>query len=297
MSLRVNPDPLSDVLVDIARNRQQENALLLQISSGRRVSSPSDDPAAVAQFIRNRAQYETVAQFSRNVSTMQGVLAVADSALNTVVTALTRAISLGTQGANGTLTQSDRDAIAEELAGIKEEILGQANLSYQGNYVFAGTASGTKPFVADASQASGIRYAGNTSVNRVQITDGEDVATNVPGSQIFMASGADVFLGITHLITALQTNTDIEAALSEVESAFEQVNSARSFYGSTMTRLDAAASLLSTEMTELSQQETDLIGADMAYAASALVQTENGLNAALAAAGAITQLSLLDFLS
>jgi len=266
------------------------------VSSTRRLNRLSDEPVSVAQLVRNRSQSRAAAQFSSNISSVRGLLQVADSALNSVVTALTRAVSLGVRGANSTLSPENRAAIAEELIGLKEQLRGQANISYQGNYIFAGTAFSTRPFADDAGQPSGLRYDGNTGVNDVQITDGQSLPVNVPGSQIFTAPGADVFLGLTHLITALQTGASIEAATSEVQAAFSRVNGQRGFYGGALARLDTASSFLESEKFELSQQENDLVAADMIYAASALVQTVTARNATLAAAGKLSQLSLLDFL-
>lgn len=296
MSLRVNPNPMPGLLAQLAQNLRQENEALLQVSSTRRLNRLSDEPVSVAQLVRNRSQSRAAAQFSSNISSVRGLLQVADSALNSVVTALTRAVSLGVRGANSTLSPENRAAIAEELIGLKAQLRGQANISYQGNYIFAGTAFSTQPFVDDAGQPSGLRYDGNTGVNDVQITEGQSLPVNVPGSQIFTAPGADVFLGLAHLITALQTGANIAAATGEVQAAFNRVNGQRSFYGGALARLDTASSFLESEKFQLSQQENDLVAADMIYAASALVQTVTARNATLAAAGKLSQLSLLDFL-
>jgi flagellar hook-associated protein 3 FlgL len=285
------------MLAGLALDRQQEDQAIQELSTGLKVNQPSDNPAAVAGFIVNNAQASAVSTYQSNISTLQGTLQVADSTLNSVVTALTKAISLGVEGANGPMNQTDRDAIAQQVDGIQQQILQYANQSYDGNYLFAGTAVKTQPFVADPSSPSGVTYVGNTGVNNVEIGEGQAVPANLPGSQLFTAPGADVFQALTDLSSALQSGTNISAAVTEVQSAFNNVNTQRTFYGNTLDRLQTASSFLSEESIQLSKEENSLVGADMATAATQLTQAETALDATLAAGGKISQYSLLDFLT
>jgi len=118
--MRVNPYPLPDLISSIQQNQQLINIDLQQISTGQRVNVPSDDPAGAASLVRNAGQTATADQFLRSITSVTGLLQTADSTLNSVVTALQRAISLGVQGANGTLSDSDRADVASELTGIKQ---------------------------------------------------------------------------------------------------------------------------------------------------------------------------------
>ncbi len=296
MSLRVNPDLTSTLLTCLAENRRREDEALREVSSGQRLNSISDDSAAVASLIGNRMQSSSADQFLQNITNLRSSLQVADSTLNSVVLALTRALSLGTEGANGTLTLENRQAIAEEVKGLQDQILSLANTSFQGNYLFAGTAVTTQPFALDPNSLSGVGYVGNTGANAVEITEGQAVPVNLPGSQIFTQPGNDVFQALHDLAEALDSGGDIEGATHEVQQAFNFVNTQRSFYGSTLARLNTAELFLNQEKLELSTTESNLLGADMAEAASNLVQAENTLNATLAAGARISQLSLLDYL-
>jgi len=296
MSLRVNPDLSRNLLAALAENREHEYEALQEVASGRRLNSLSDDPAAVASLVGNHTQLSAMNQFLRSISTLRSSAQMADSTLNSVVLALTRAIALGVQGANGTLTQENRLAIAKEVRGLQEQLLGLANISFQGNYLFAGTAIDTAPFVLDPAAPAGVRYVGNTAVSSVEIAEGQTIPINLPGSQVFTQPGADVFQAVHDLIGTLETSGDVAAATAEVQKAFNLVNTQRAFYGSTLARLDTAELFLNREKFELARNETDLVGADMAAAATKLVQAENTRNATLAAGARISQLSLLDFL-
>jgi flagellar hook-associated protein 3 FlgL len=296
MTLRVNPNLTSTLLACLAETRRREDEALREVSSGRKLNSISDDSAAVASLIGNRMQSSTADQFLQTVANLRSSLQVADSTLNSVVLALTRAISLGTEGANGTLTLENRQAIAEEVKGLQDQLLSLANASFQGSYLFAGTAVTTQPFRLDPNSTSGIGYVGNAGTNAVEITEGQAVPVNLPGSQMFTQPGSDVFQAVRDLIDALDSGGDIEGATNEVQQALNCVNTERSFYGSTLARLDTAELFLNQEKLELSQTETNLLGADMAEAASNLVQAENALDATFAAGARISQLSLLDYL-
>ncbi len=111
-SIRVNPYPLPDLLAALATTQQQQNTASLELASGSRINQPSDDPAGAAQMVSNAAQSSQADTFLHSITSVTGLLQTADSTLNSVVTALQRAISLGTEGANGTLSDSDRADVA-----------------------------------------------------------------------------------------------------------------------------------------------------------------------------------------
>jgi flagellar hook-associated protein 3 FlgL len=295
--MRINPDVTADMLAGLAADRKAEDQAIQELSTGQKVNQPSDNPAAVAGYIVNNAQASVVSAYQGNISSLQETLQVADSTLNSVVTALTQAISLGVEGPNSAMNQTDLNAIAQQVNGIKQQILEYANQSFEGNYLFAGTAVKTQPFISDPSSSSGVSYVGNTAVNTVEIGDGQAVPANLPGSQLFTAPGADVFQALTDLSSALESGTNIAAAESEVQNAFNNVNTQRTFYGNTLDRLNTASSFLNEESTQLSQEQNNLVGVDMATAATQLTQAETALDATLAAGGSISKVSLLDYLT
>jgi flagellar hook-associated protein 3 FlgL len=293
-SLRVNPLILPDLLSSLAQTRQQENTATLELASGSRINQPSDDPAGAAQMIQNRDQSSQADTFLRSITGVTGLLQTADSTLASVVTALERAISLGVEGANGTLSTSDRADVAAELQGIQQQVLSLANTSYQGEFIFAGTAA-VQPF-ATAATASGVLYQGNAGTNTVQVGAQYSLQINQPGSQVFSASGADVFQSIADLISSLQSNTGIGSAVSEVRAAFDHITSQRVFYGNAVNQLNTQQSYLNSEKLSLSTAADSISGADVAATAATLTQAEVAMNAELAGMSRISQTSLFDYL-
>jgi len=295
MGIRVNPDFYNDLVVSLGHLRQQEDRDLKQLASGSRLNQISDDPAAVADLVIMRSQSSETDQFLKNVLIVRGSLQLADSALSSAVSVLNRAMALGTEGSNGTLTASNRQAIATEVRGIVQQMVSLANTAYQGNYLFAGTAVTTAPFAVDPLTGA-VTYQGNAASNSVQIGQGQFTPTGLPGSQLFAQPGADVFQALNDLAQALQSNGDVVGATVAVQGAFKQVNQQRSFYGSAMSRLDAAQQFLSSEQIRQASDISSLSSADIAKVASDLSQVEIVKNTALAAAARATQLHLLDYL-
>ena len=296
MSLRiVTSEMYANLLSAMNMDRQNLNQASEEASTGQSVNYLSDNPMAAGQLVLNRTQVDAVDQFTHSISSVQGSLQVADSAMNSVVQSLTQAVSVGTQGGNGTLSTSERAALSQQVDAIKQQIVGLANTSYQGNYLFAGSAVKTQPYVA-ANTPSGVQYAGNAEVNNVQVGAGQTVAMNMPGSQLFNGSGADVFQALTDLSSAIQNNTDVSGSLTSVQNALNNVTGQRTFYGNTLQQLSSQNTNLGQEKLTLTQIQNSLIAVDPAKAATDLAQAQTTLQMALAATGRISQDNLLDYL-
>lgn len=292
---RVNPFALPDLLAALQQLQQRSNTENLQLATGSRVNSPSDDPAGAAQLVQIGAQNSQVDSFQRSISSVNGLLSTGDSTLSSVVTALNRAISLGVQGANGTLSDADRTDVATELTGIQSQLITLANTTFQGQYLFAGTAN-VQPFVADSTSASGVTYKGNTAVNSVSIGAGYSLQVNQAGTAIFSGAGGDVFQSIQDLITSLNTNTGIPAAVNAVRDAFDHVTAQRVFYGNGLNQLQSQQTYLNTQTLGLSQQQNTVQAADIPTVATQLTKDQIAINATLASIGRTPATSLFDYL-
>lgn len=296
--MRVNPNITPDLLNSLWNAQQQEQTATEELASGRRVNMPSDDPVAAAADVENQAAQGQTDQYLQNTSSLEGLFQTADSTLSSVVTALNQAISLGTEGGNTDLSSSDMQALAQQVQGIQTQVVSLANVSYEGNYIFAGTATNTKPFTLDPTQSSGVQYSGNTEVNNVDIAEGRTLQSNVPGSQIFLGASGNVMGSLQQLVTALQSGnaTNISSATAQVSSALSYVSEQRVFYGNAVNQLNSNQSFLQQEQVSLQSQENTLVGADMAQAATNLSLAQTAYSSALAAIAKVVPESLLDYL-
>jgi flagellar hook-associated protein 3 FlgL len=296
-SIRVNPYLMPDLLSAVERLQQQQSNATLELATGSSINKPSDNPSGAAQVVQINDLSSQVDSFRSSIGSIDGQFSTANSTLSSVDTALQRAISLGVEAANGTVSPSDQAAIVTELTGIQSQLLSLANTSYQGQFIFAGTATTAPPFVVDSTQPSGVRYVGNTGTNKVTIGAGYQLQANVPGSQIFDGTGGNMFMAINDLITSVQKNVGIGAAVTELTNASNYVSGQQVFYGNALNQTQSQTTYLNTQSLGLSQQLSTVSGANLAAVASQSVTDQTDLTAALDAIGKTTpQASLFDYL-
>ncbi|HEY0794400.1 MAG TPA: flagellar hook-associated protein FlgL [Acidisarcina sp.] len=289
---------VNDVLSGVQQSEQSLQIALEQLSSGKRVNQPSDDPSASAEMVQNLSQSANVDQYTKNVSSLLSETQTADSSLYSVVTLLTQAITVGTQGANGALTTANKQALATQVQAILGNVVSQANSSYRGSYLFGGTASSAAPYTAAVGAPSGYQYNGNSNVNTVQIGDSLSTPTNIPGNQIFSQPGSDVLAALSGLVSALQTGTtpQIVAATAAITTASTYVGQERVALGNISSQLTSQESYLSQETLTLATQQNSLVGIDVSIAATNLSEAEISHSAVLTAAAKVLPNTLLDYL-
>lgn len=296
MSIRLNPDLLPSLLASIEQSQQNQTVATQELASGRTVNQLSDDPVAAAQVVQNHNQSGTDSQFLQSLSTLQGRYQVADSALNNVVETLTRAISLGTEGANGTLSNADRQAIAQEVQGLLNQSVSLGNTAYQGAFLFAGTNVTNQPFTLNQANNS-VTYNGNASTTSVELSNGVSITANLPGNQLFQNASGNVFSSLQDLYNALTTNGNIAGTVTEVQNALSQVDSQRVFYGNALNQISSSENFLNQDQVNLGQQENSLEGADLAQVATQFAQAQIANQATLNATARVLSLpNILSFL-
>ncbi len=296
MTIRFNPDLYSDVVAGLNNNNVQQSTAFQELSTGRRVQQPSDDPSATADVINIHWQSAQTDQYAQNVNNLQGLLQTADSTMSSVISSLNQAISLGVQSGDSTLSPTNRATIATQVQNIGKQILTLANTSFQGTYIFAGTKSGQPAYVANPASPNGVTYQGNSNTNQVEVAPGQTVTMNTPGSQLFTNPSGDVFAALTNLATAAATGNGVPAAVDQLKTAFDTVNAQRTQYGTSLNQLQTAQTFLATNKLGLSTQENSAIGIDLAQAASDVQKALTQRSAILAAGGKIQNVSLLDYL-
>ncbi len=296
--MRVNPNTQADMLSYLQVSQKQEQTAIEQLATGLRVNLPSDDPAAAAANLVNNAALGADDQYVQNIDSVQQTMTNADSALSSVITELTQAISLGVEGSTGTQSTTDSQAIAQQVSGIQSQIFSLANTSFQGIYLFGGTATSAAPFVEDPASPTGVQYNGNEQTNQIQIGEGQQVATSVPGDQLFGSGATGVFGSLQTLITALQagSKSDVATATVQLRTAFDQVNTSRVFYGNTLSGLTEQDNYLGQEKVNLQTNENNLVAADPTTAASEMSQASVAQQATLEAVAKAQSLSLMNYL-
>lgn len=157
----------------------------LQVSSGKRVLRPADDPVAATQSLDLSARLGALKQYDRNAELANARLSEQESAIDATQNALQRVRELVIQAKNRSLTTSDRRAIAAEVGERLTEALQLSNKkNSSGEYIFAGTAVATMPFGFNAG--GNVVYSGNDTVRELEIAEGRTLAEGFAGSTVFM---------------------------------------------------------------------------------------------------------------
>lgn len=151
--------------------------------------------------------------------------------------------------------------------------------------------------MADPTSPSGVTYMGNSNVNNITVGSHFTLQANLPGSQLFSSPGHDVFQALQDLVTGLQSGNNIAAAVGEVSSAYQFVNSQRVFYGNAVNQLNSQQTFLNTETTQLAQQQNTLGGADLSKVISDLVNAQISRQATLEAVGQTQQTNLFNYIN
>ena len=296
--MRFDPDFSSSVLSDIATSDAAFQAAEKQVTSGLRVSVPSDDPAAAAALVQSQAKSASVDQYTANTDSALYQAQTATSALSSVVNLLNQAITLGTEGASGQLSPGERQTLGTDVQGVLSSVVSAANATYGGVAVFGGTSAASTAFVADSSSSSGYTYQGNNAQSTVTVGENLSLKTGIPGSQIFTQSGASVLDSLSQLATALKsgTSSDISTATAAVTSALGVVSSQQAAYSDTVSTLNGQETYLSQETVTLSSQQNSLVAIDPVVAAENLDTAQINNSAVLAAASKVLPQSLLNYL-
>lgn len=296
--MRVDPNLSSLLNAGIQSTEQALNTAVQQVASGQRVNVPSDDPASATANLQSLAESANVDRYTQNGDAVLSQAQMADSALSNVVSELNQAITLGTQGADGSMTSENRAAIATQVQSVLSEVVSQANTTFNGVSLFAGTATAPPAFASDATSPTGYTYQGNSGVNSAPIGDNLQVNANIPGDQVFTNPNGNVLGSLTQLISALGSGTtsDIGDAVAALKNALSNVSQQRVAYGGVVSQINAQESYLSQETISLTSQQQSLTGVDMSTAISNLTQAQIAHSTILAAAAKVLPTSLLDYL-
>lgn len=267
--MRVDPFYISSLVGSLDQTQSGEQQLSAELSSGVSITSIGQNPMGAGEnvLLLNKIQQDDSFTTSSNMVT--GQLQVADSALGSVVSELTQAISLATSANNGTLNASDVKSIGQQISGILGEVESLANTSYQGQYIFAGGQTSTVPFTTSSGLTPNITsYAGDGDINSLELPNGQNIQLNLPGSQIFLGSGASSVFGALNALVADYAsgtvNTDQAVADTEaLNTALNYVSQQRVTIDNSITQLNAASTATTNEKTQLTAAQTNLIQADL----------------------------------
>ena len=326
-----NKMSISSVLANLQINQAKLNKTNNKLSSGKKISIPQDDPTGTIKAMGYRSNLKEIEQYLSNVDNAKTVLNATDVSLNQITNILQRVRELAVKAANGTFEQTSRDAIADEVTQLTDELVGIANTKVGSKYIFGGYETTTAPFKSyTGNNDSGVGGPGGdiTDVNgnvrsginnnnitvveyngdsgRLQAEIDEEVRTsyNVSGKEVFIDSG-NVFQTIMNLRDSIYAgeikdeNSDgksIEDGINDLEDSITKILRYRAEVGAKMNRMDQAKTKLENQQINITDLLSNTEDTDVTKTIMDLKVQESVQRMALSVGARVIQPTLIDFL-
>ena len=281
------------------------------MSSGHRITKPSDDPAGVQNALGIKTNITMIKQIKSNADNALSYMGTTDSTLGDVSSMLQRARELAVQGASDTSSIQTRQAIALEVDQIAAQIQTLANTKMGNKYIFSGTATDTEPMPSTG-------FAGNS--NKIQLdvgnntkvdisVDGKGIFVNAPslgisgllsnGTPIIYPPNPGANAGILDILSnQLRTGTGstISATLGDIDANLDNILGSRASLGANVNRVTAISSQMDTTTTNLTGNLSSIQDTDISKTILDFQTQQNTYQAALSIGAKIIQPSLVDFM-
>ncbi|WNB85255.1 flagellar hook-associated protein 3 [Cellulomonas sp. ATA003] len=305
-------------LTNMQHNLSAMSDLQSKLSGLKNITKPSDDPSGTAAAMSLRSALRANEQHARNVSDGGGWLTTADSALQSSLGALGQVRDLTVQGAStGVLNKESREALAVEIEGLRDVLLAQANTTYLGRSVFAGTAAGaavtgpapkptgtTPPAAGPAAPAvpgapipapyTFDTFSGAAVERRVDAST--TVRVDVDGAKAFGSGETSVFATLDDIAAKLRAGQEVGPSLTALDAHRDDMLEQLTALGARQSQLEAAGARTMETKISLTSQLADIEDVDLPGTIIEVQMQEVAYQAALGAASRVLQPTLMDFL-
>jgi flagellar hook-associated protein 3 FlgL len=284
------------------RIQAKEQRAQQQLTTGLRINSISDDPDHLGSLMQVRASLAQAQQISSNLGRVKTETDTSEGAMQNAVKFLDTISTLATEAAPNTQSADSRAQIAAQVGNILEQLVGVANTSVEGRFVFSGDTDQTQPYSVDLTQVNPVSaYGGATSTRQVQNSDGSLFQVSKTAQDIFSSGNpaTDVFQVVTNLYNALKSNdqTGINTAVANLQSSSQYLNNQLAFFGSVQTRVNGGIDSAANLITQLKIEQGGIEDADLTQSITDLNDGAVQQQAALAAEKQMPRTSLFDYLA
>jgi flagellar hook-associated protein 3 FlgL len=281
----------NSTLENLQHNLSKMSTLQAQMSSGSKINSASDDPAATADVLRLQGEQRVLAQYGRNADDGEAWLTTVDTALQTSLASVRKARQLTINGGDGALGATSRIALAQEIEGIRDALLAQANTTYLDRPVFAGTSAG--PAFTAGTYAYNGAPAG--TVERT-VASGTTIRVDSPGADVYGEGDDSIFKVLDDIAATLRADGDPTDQLDAIDGHVNKMLAEVSSVGARQNQVESAQSVISANHLTSTTRLSAIMDVDLAQIILDLGSQEVAYKGALSAAAKVLQPTLLDFL-
>jgi len=278
-----------------------------QMSQGKQIISPSDAPDQAAVITRFKGIIQRNDSFINTLNTASARYRAEETALQNVSDGIIRMRELGIQAANDTLGPVDRQALALEMGGLRDQIMSLANSQDTGGtYLFGGSRVSEPAFGVDATGA--FVYNGDQTKVNVLVGDQRAVQLNRPGSDVFERvlrtnaagnpEGVSFFQAMDDMVQAVQDSdrAGMQIGLGEFSAMTDSISLALAHVGTNMNVVDAQQVVIDETILRLKTLLSDVEDLDFATAITQMNKDMLSLEAAQSSFSKITQLNLFNYI-
>lgn len=293
--MRITQSMMSNsMLRNLSNSYSDLNKYSEQLSSGKKITKPSDDPVVATKGMGYRTEVRDVAQYKRNLSEAQSWIDNSDSAMSNATSALQRLRELAVQASNGTYEEGQRGNIAEEVDQLKEQLATIANTQVNEKYIFNGSATNTAPVTINEDGSTTVDF--NSNAVNLTLSKGVDVKINVDGGAVF---GNKLFDDLNNFSAALRSDgsdEDLDQYIGLIDENINNLVNERADIGARMNRMDLVESRLGDQELSATELMSNNEDAEMEEVIMNLTSQEAVHRAAMSAGARIIQPTLMDFL-
>ena len=292
----------------LQRRQQALSQSQEQLISGKRVSRPSDDPAAAAAAERALAAASRSTAQMRALDASRNAMQMSESALGHAGELMQQARELLVSAGSGSHTDEDRKVIAEAMRGLRDDLLAVSNRSDgAGRYLFGGQGADSQPLL---DSPGGVAY--NGAAGQLLAASGEASPLSIdgqaawlqapdaaiPGSTLSVFDVLDRVVGelLTPGRTSAQVSQTVSSGLGDIDSTANHLLAWRARTGEALNRIDGIEQRLSQTHLDAQRDRSDAEDLDMLQGISQFKNQQTGYDAALKAYSMVQQMSLLQYL-
>lgn len=283
----------SNYLRDLGRVESNMVEAQTRQATGRRINSLSDDPVGLARALTMKGLKSGLTQYEQNLTAAKGYLGFSESSLDEAQKLVRRSYELAVSGANGTIDQTGREAMAQEIQNMQNRLVELGNSAgASGQYLFGGQITDSKPF--EVTNA-GITYSGDLNSVIVEVGPNESLSVNTQASTTFTQAWQNLENLKNNLRggnTAAIGGPDLDA----VKSSDKAFGTLRSEVGAKLRTVEEHANHHVRRQDELSVQISDVEEVDLTVAIVDYAQAQTAYQAALQSLNLSSRLSLVDYI-
>lgn len=297
--MRITQSMLSNnMLNNLSNSYSKMNTYMDQLTTGKKINRPSDDPVVAMKGMSYRRQVTEVEQFKRNTNEMHTWMDNSDAALDKATQALQKMRELAVQASNDTYDAEERENIKEEVEQLQEHLVDIANTQVNDKYIFNGTNTDTAPVDIDEGD-----FPEDLEPVMIEVAKGTNLQANVDGAEIFtedlFGTESDADEGtIAKFMNALEDNDQValEDSIEDLDGHINNVINERADLGARMNRLELVENRLGEQEITATRMMSENEDIDYEEVITDLISQESVHRAALSAGARIIQPTLIDFL-